>query len=123
VIINGAFADAHTYSATLIKDSSIQEADVRAVLKIMGTPSAINFTGTVLKDADSTRTPFDEGSSLTVMLSSATKIYVPATPPATGEVLGTPSNLAAGQTVTVLGVYNRKLHTYSTARLVRVHHS
>lgn len=123
VIIDGAFADATTFVATKIKDNSIQEADVRAVLKITGTPSATSFTGTVLKDIDSVRTPFDEGSAVTVMLSSATKIYVPATAPATGEVLGTPSSLAAGQTVTVRGTYNRKQHTYTLTKLVRVHRS
>jgi len=123
LIISGSFADATTYTATWIKDVSIQEAATRAVLTITGTPTATSFTGVVLHDVNSARAPFDEGATVTVTISSETKIMIPAAAPSTGETAGQVASLAAGQTVTVLGVYNRKLHAYTTTRLVRVHRS
>jgi hypothetical protein len=124
LVIRGAFADATTYAASSIKDLSIQEAATRAVLKITAVNmSANSFTGTVLRDVNSKRAPFDEGATVTVTVSASTKILVPATAPATGETNGTLSNLLVGQKVTVLGVYNRKQHTYTTTKTVRVHRS
>jgi hypothetical protein len=126
VAVFGAFADSSntTFTAITIKDVSIQEGWTRAVLQVSAqgfNTSASSFTGVVLRDADSLHSPFDEGATVTVVVGSATKIMVPATAPATGVVSGTSSNIQANQTVTVLGVYNRKTHTYISTVFVRIH--
>lgn len=120
--LRGSFSDATTFAAVTIQDLSIQAADTIATLRVAGIiPSANTFSGTVVRDSNGARTPFDEGARVTVLVSAATKILVPAVAPATGEITGTLASLAPSQLVTVRGIYNRKLHTYTVTTLVRVH--
>ena len=66
-------------------------------------------------------TPFAIGATITATVGSTTKIMMPATAPATGVVAGSLSNIAVGQMVTVLGVYNRLQKTYTTTNHVVIH--
>jgi len=123
--ISGAFATGSTtvFTAARVKDLSIQEAATRAVLIITTVNTATNtFTGTVLHEASSRATPFSVGATVTVTVSASgvpmTKIMMWSN----GKLVPTTiANLQAGQKVTVLGVYNRKLHTYTQTRSVRIH--
>jgi len=104
-------------TAALVKDESIQAAYTRLV----GTVGFVNpsrrhpsFTVRVQSDA-SGRAPFRVGSVITVDVNSHTQIITGA---------GTGNNvtmLNPGQTVTVLGVYNRRRHIIIDASRVRVH--
>lgn len=119
--VNGTFAAGSTsaFNATRVKDLSIQEAATRAVLQVKTVNTAANsFTGVVLRDSTRRVRPFDEGATVTVTVEATTKILTPANGKLT---VGSLSNLAVGQRVTVLGVFDRLLHTYTTTRLVRIH--
>ena len=109
-----------TFTATALKDLSIQEASTRAVVQVTGV-SATGFTAIVRQAAHAHNTPFTIGATITATVASTTKIMMPATAPATGMVAGSLSNIAVGQTVTVLGVYNRLQKTYTTTNHVVIH--
>jgi len=119
--IFGSFAAGSTtaFNATRVKDISIQEAATRAVLQVKSVMTSTNsFTGVVMRDSIRRVRPFDEGATVTVTVSSMTKILMPASGKLTTATI---SNLAVGQRVTVLGVFDRPMHTYTTTRLVRIH--
>jgi hypothetical protein len=122
--VRGSFSNATTFTATYIQDVSLQAADTAAVVHITGIVSATtSFVGTVTHDVAAERTPFTDGSTVTVTVGTSTKILVPATAPSTGEITGTFASLAVGQKVNVLGIYDRKQHAYTITHLVRVHRS
>jgi len=120
--VQGTFADSTNTSlnATLVRDYSIQDAATRAVLQVTQT-TATGFVGTVVASNPDVPHPFTTGQALTVTVDSGTKVLVPATAPATGEVTGSLSNLAANQTVTIRGTFNRLQGAVISAQLVRVH--
>jgi len=120
--VQGSFADSAntTLNATLVRDYSIQDAATRAVLQITQT-NATGFVGTVVVSNPGVPHPFTVGQALTVTVDSGTKVVVPATAPAIGEVAGSQSNLAANQTVTIRGTFNRLQGAVISAQLVRVH--
>jgi len=122
VSVRGTFTDStnKTLNATALQDFSIQDAATRAVLQITQV-TATGFVGTVMADNVNVPHPFSVGQTVTVTVGSSTKIVVPATSPATGDVTGSQSNLAINQTITVLGVFNRNLNSYDSADLVRIH--
>lgn len=121
VAVFGTFATGSTtmFNATRVKDFSIQEAATRAVLQVKTVNTAGNsFTGVVMRDSALRVRPFNEGATVTVTVQATTKILTPANGKLTA---GSVSNLAVGQRVTVLGVFDRLLHSYTTTRLVRIH--
>ncbi len=125
VAVFGTFATGSTtaFNATRVKDFSIQEAATRAVLQIKTVNTAANsFTGVVLHDSLRRVRPFDEGATVTVTVSMSSTPMTKILTPANGTlVAGSMSNLAVGQRVTVLGVFDRLLRSYTTTRLVRIH--
>jgi len=124
--VRGSFAAGSTtvFNATRIKDFSIQEAATRAVLQVSTVNTTTNsFTGVVLRDKVFHRvTPVTIGQTVTVTVGTSgtptTRLLMMSSGRLTDASFGT---LAVGQTVTVLGVYDRKMHTYTTTRLVRIH--
>jgi len=122
VAVQGSFTDStnKTVNATSIKDYSIQDAATRAILQITQT-NATGFVGTVMTDLLAVPHPFNIGQTITVTVDSSTKFTMPATAPATGYVTASLSNLAANQTVTVLGTFNRRENTLINTVLVRIH--
>jgi hypothetical protein len=104
-------------TALLVRDVSIQAAYTRLV-GIVGfvNPSRRHPSFTVRVQSDASgRAPFRVGSVITVDVNSHTQIITGA---------GTGNNITVlnpGQTVTVLGVYNRRRHIIIDASRVRVH--
>jgi len=104
-------------TAYLVKDMSIQAAYTRLVGTVgFVNPSRRHSSFTVRIQADASgRAPFRVGSVITVDVNPHTQIITSA---GTGNSV---TMLNPGQTVTVLGVYNRRRHTIIGASRVRVH--
>jgi hypothetical protein len=111
----GKYLGNNVYSATKIKDFSIQRAYTFMVGLVKGV-DATHSTLAVTVQANGrhhARDPFKIGQYITVNAAGATITLANGT---TGAV----SNLSPNMRIAVVGVYNRKAHSFSTVNRIRV---
>ena len=114
--LTGTFVNT-LYTASLIKDVSIQDA----YSTLVGTISYISpmttppyFTVRAQRDAQG-RAPFRDGLVLTVDIQLSTQLLVH------GMTTNQVTTLNPGEVVTVLGTFDRHSNTFTTTNRVRVH--
>jgi len=127
IAVKGSFATGSTtvFNASAVKDFTIQEGFTRAVLlvtKVTTSTTTTSFTAAAMHDRVSRLSPFSVGTMVTVTVSTSGSTLTPVLMWSHFKIVaGTAANIHAGQTVTVLGVYNRQLHTYIKTIFVRIH--
>ena len=100
-------------AATLIRDTSIQEAYTRLVgLVTAVTPASVSVV--VQRDA-SGRSPFSYGQNLTLPVGPSTQVISGTT-----TTTGSTGSIATGAQITALGVFNRIGHGFQSIFRIRV---
>ncbi len=100
-------------AATLIRDTSIQEAYTRLVgLVTAVTPASVSVV--VQRDA-SGRAPFGYGQNLTLPVGPSTQVISGTT-----TTTGSTGSIAVGNKITALGVFNRIGHGFQSTFRIRI---
>lgn len=114
LVIAGTFQSATSFSATAVKDASIQ----RAATFMVGTVTAVQgstYTVSVVHGSRyHTRDPFRAGQSVTLTVSSSTPMAM-----ANGAA-ATPSSVQVNMRIAAVGVVNRVTHTFISVAHIRI---
>lgn len=103
-------------AATVIRDTSIQEAYTRLVGLVTAVNTAVTpNTVAVVVQRDARRSPFRYGQNVTLPVGSSTQVISGTT-----TTTGSAASITVGERITALGVFDRIANTFQSTFRIRV---